>query len=292
MLLGAHVSIAGGLDQAFANAAEIGCDAIQLFVASPRALRRKPLADEAVDAWNAARKASPVKAFMTHDNYLINLASPKPDLLKACREAFLDEMERCHRLGIPLLVFHPGSHQGTGEEKGLKRVADGLKWALKKGEEYDDVTLCIENTAGQGDNVGYRFEHLAELLKLVDAPGRTGVCLDTCHTFTSGYDLRTEDAYRQTMAEFDRVVGLQRLRCFHLNDSKPSLGERVDRHEAIGKGKIGKKAFSFLVNDKRFASLPGILETPHEDNAGFAKDLKVLRALVGKSPPKTQLGDF
>ncbi|HVL87582.1 MAG TPA: deoxyribonuclease IV [Candidatus Thermoplasmatota archaeon] len=291
MLLGSHVSAAGGLANAFVNAAEIGNDAIQIFAKSPRMLRFKPLEDDVVAAWHAARKTSAVKHMLVHANYLVNLATPKSEYAKASREAFLDEMERCHKLSIPLLVFHPGAHQGDGDEKGLSRIVENLNWCLKKGEAFDDVTLCVENTAGQGSNVGYRFEHVKAIVEGVDDPDRMGVCIDTCHTFASGYDLRTPESYAKTMEELDAAVGLSRVKAFHLNDSKSTFASRVDRHENIGKGEIGKKTFSLLVNDKRFAKVPGVVETPCETNAQFKKDVDALRALVGKTP-KTQLGDF
>jgi deoxyribonuclease-4 len=242
MILGAHVSVAGGPANAFPNAAEIGCDAAQIFVKPPRKLRNvKDFTDAQLDAWRAARKASPVRALVVHANYLINLAGDG-HVLDYSREAFLDEMKRCHELGIGKLVFHPGQHLGAGEDAGLKRIAASLQWALKEGEAYDDVTLCVENMAGHGTWVGHRFEHLEILLALVDSD-RFGVCIDTCHTFAAGYDLRTPEAYEATIQALDATVGLDRVQAFHLNDSLQELASRVDRHQLIGKGKLGGGAF-------------------------------------------------
>jgi deoxyribonuclease-4 len=277
MIVGAHVSIAGSLTHAFDNAREIGADAIQIFVKPPRRLRGiKPFTQEQIAAWDAARQASPVRAIVVHANYLINLAG-EGHTGEYSREALLDEMKRAHELGIGTLIFHPGQHLGAGADAGLKTIAKSLQWCLKQGKDYDDVALAVENMAGHGTWVGDRFEHLEVLLGLVDAGDRFGVCLDTCHTFAAGYELRTPEAYAKTMEQLDATVGLANVKAFHLNDSKQDLGSHVDRHEAIGKGRLGDAAFKLLLQDARFRDAPGVVETPQEDNKGFKKDVARLR---------------
>jgi deoxyribonuclease-4 len=285
MILGAHVSVAGGPAKAFGNAAEVGCDAIQVFVKPPRKLRGvKPFTAEQVRAWEEARAASRVKAVVVHANYLINLAG-EGHTAEYSREALVDEMLRCELLGIPTLVFHPGQHLGVGVEKGLRHIAASLAWCLEKGKDADSVTLCLENMAGQGTMVGYDLQHLRRIVDLVGQPGRFGFCLDTCHLFASGHDLRTPESYAKTMEQVEEVLGRERVEAFHLNDSKQELGSRVDRHQEIGKGKLGSSAFQLLTQDRRWRDVPGVLETPHEDNKGFAKDLRRLRRLEAERKP-------
>jgi deoxyribonuclease IV len=277
MLLGSHVSIAGSLARPFADAREIGCDAIQVFVKPPRRLRGiKDFTPAQVAVWEEARAASGVQAVVTHANYLINLAAVG-HTGEYSREAFLDELKRCHELRIPHLIFHPGQHQGQGVDKGIVNIAKALQWAIQQGEDYADVTILLENMAGQGTMVGWDFAHLADIIDLVGAPERLGICVDTCHTLAAGYELRTPEGYAKTLEAIEGTVGLDKVKVFHLNDSKMDLGTRVDRHEAIGKGMLGDGAFKLLLQDPRWASTPGLLETPHDDNKGFAKDLKRLR---------------
>jgi len=279
MLLGSHVSIAGSLAKPFEDAKAIGCDAVQMFVKPPRKLRGvKDLTDEQIQVWSDARKGSAVKAIVVHANYLINLA-PAGHTGEYSRAALLDEMKRCHQLGIGTLILHPGKCLGEPVEKGLANIAKGLQWCLTKGREYDDVTILLETMAGQGTEVGHDFAHLRAIIEQVAQPERFGACLDTCHAFQAGYELRTSEGYRDTMAKLDAAVGLSNVKAFHLNDAQKSLGERVDRHAAIGKGKLGGRGFQQLLQDPRWRTTPGVLETPHEDLAGFAADLRKLRKL-------------
>jgi len=259
--VGAHVSTTGGVENAPLNAARIGARAFALFTKNQRQWQAKPLTQDNVAAFGENLSAAGIAPghVLPHDSYLINLGHPEAEGLEKSRTAFLDELQRCAQLGLPLLNFHPGSHlKRISEEASLARVAESINWALERSE---GVTAVIENTAGQGSNLGYRFEHLALIIEQVEDKSRVGVCLDTCHTFTAGYDLRTREACEATFAEFERVVGFGYLRGMHLNDSKPELGARVDRHESIGKGKLGLEVFRYIMNDPRFDEIPMILET-------------------------------
>jgi deoxyribonuclease-4 len=277
-LLGAHVSISGGVEKSPSRGEELGCESIQIFSKNQRQWKAPLLSDASVEAFQNALKDSQIRQVVIHDSYLINLASPDPEALKKSREAFLDEMERADRLGVPYLVFHPGSHMKSGEEEGLRRIAESLNVLLDEQQE-GKVQLLLETTAGQGNHLGYRLEQLAEIISLVERKERMGVCYDTAHGFAAGYDIRTEKAYGETFREFDRVIGLDRLEVFHFNDSKSDLGSRVDRHEHIGKGFLGLEPFRFLVNDPRFQDRPMILETPGGD-AHYRENLDVLRSLI------------
>ncbi len=282
-MLGAHVSIAGGLHNAFAEARVLGCDAIQIFSKNQRQWRAKELTAEGIDEWHRSRSASRVKAVLIHGSYLINLADPTAAGVRKARTALLEEMQRAGSLGVPYLVFHPGAHMGKGEAPGIRRVVQSLEYCIAHGNPKDPL-LLLENTAGQGSSLGHRLEHLGEILQGVSDPSRLGVCLDTCHTFAAGYDLRTPEAYRDVMRRLDEAVGLRNVRAFHLNDSMKDLNCRVDRHQHIGKGKLGLEAFRSLVNDPRFQDTPMVLETPGELK-DFRRNLKVLRGLrVGPSP--------
>ena len=276
-LLGAHVSTSGGVDKAPANGKGLGCDAIQVFTRNQMQWRARPLSELEIAGFREGLKECGIRATVSHDSYLINLGSHEPVTLQKSLEAFADEIERCEQLGISFLVFHPGSHVGSGEAAGLQRIADSLNAVLGQKPKYRTQVL-LENTAGQGSNLGYRFEQLADILAKTENPNRLGVCLDTCHLFASGYDLRTRSTYEATFEEFDAIVGLGRVKVFHLNDSKKSLGSRVDRHENIGKGELGLEPFRFLLNDPRFAGLPMLLETPGGDEA-YRIDLTTLRSL-------------
>ncbi len=259
--VGAHVSAAGGVENAPLNAQAIGARAFALFTKNQRQWKAKPLSRESISAFreNLEKVGIAPRHVLPHDSYLINLGHPEKAGLEKSRAAFLDEMQRCEQLGLELLNFHPGSHlRKIREEACLGRVAESINLAL---EQTRGVTAVIENTAGQGSNVGYRFEHLATIIEQVEDKSRVGVCLDTCHTFTAGYDLRTAEACEATFAEFDAVVGFGYLRGMHLNDSKPDLGARVDRHESLGKGKLGWEPFRYIMNDPRFEEIPLILET-------------------------------
>jgi deoxyribonuclease-4 len=280
MPFGAHMSIAGGLAKAFARGEQVGCEAIQIFTKSERQWAARPLIPEDVAAFKAERARSGIGPVVVHDSYLINLAAPADELWEKSIAAFAHELERCQTLGIPFIVTHPGAHTGSGEETGLAREAVALNRLFEAGVGGDTVVL-LETTAGQGSCLGNRFEHLARLFELVPHHGRLGVCVDTCHIFAAGYDIRTPEAYAATFAELDRLVGLEHVRCFHLNDSQKDLGSRVDRHAHIGQGCIGPEGFRLLVNDPRFRHAPMILETPKGDAmAEDVENLALLRSMV------------
>ncbi len=262
--VGAHVSIKGGVENAPLNAQAIGARAFAMFTKNQRQWQAKPLTEESIAAFRANLNAVGIAAehVLPHDSYLINLGHPEAEPLKKSRDAFIDEMRRCEQLGLKLLNFHPGSHlKKISEDDCLARVAESINLALTQTE---GVTAVIETTAGQGSNVGYRFEHLASIIEQVDDKQRVGACIDTCHIFVAGYDLRSVDSCEKTFAEFDAVVGFRYLRGMHLNDSKPNLGARVDRHQSLGLGKIGWEAFRYIMNDDRFDEIPMVLETIDE----------------------------
>ena len=277
MLIGAHVSIAGGLDQAVSRAKALKCETFQIFSKSPRSIRAKPLDDEQAEKFKEAMKKSNLSKPLIHDNYLINLATPDARMQKVYRDAFSDEMDRAQRLGVPFLVFHPGAHVGKGEEFALKRIASNLDWCIEH-TNAPDVTLCLENTAGQGTVVGYTFEQLKKIMELTKNRERLAICFDTCHAFAAGYDISTKDKFENVLDSIDELTGLDLIKAFHLNDSIGELGSRRDRHEHIGQGKLGKEPFRYLMNDKRFKDCPGNIETP--DVAGWnKKNLKLLKSL-------------
>ena len=279
MLLGAHQSIAGGVHTAFARADSDGCRALQVFVKPSRQWRAKPLTDGDVAAFRAAQADSDVQAVMAHDSYLINLAAMDDGLLDRSLSAFADELERCERLGIPLLVFHPGAPRDKGRDWGLRQVAESLNTLLAATRGYA-VRPCLENTAGQGSTVGSSFEEIRAILDGVAEPERVGVCFDTQHAFAAGYDLSAQDGYDAMWDDFDRLVGLDRLAAFHLNDSKKGLGERVDRHANIGQGALGLEPFRWLVRDPRFTGLPAVLETPSaKGDHPYREELALLESL-------------
>ncbi len=285
-ILGAHMSIAGGVHLAVERGAKVGCDAVQLFTKSSNQWRAKPLDDQAILLFRQSQIERGISPVVAHGCYLINLASPDKELYEKSAAAFGEELDRCEALGIPYLVTHPGSHVGSGEEAGIGRVA----WALDRllaARPRHRVKVLLETTAGQGHSVGHRFEHLRGIRERLGSADRVGVCIDTCHIFAAGYDLRTERGYHSVMEEFDRIVGLPTVQAFHLNDCKKDLGCRVDRHEHIGKGFLGKDAFRWLMNDARFDGIPMLLETPKgEDCAEDRVNLAVLRGLVGRRGPK------
>lgn len=278
--VGAHVSAAGGVENAPLNAAKIGAKAFALFTKNQRQWKAKPLSEKSITDFktNLEQLGIAPEQVLPHDSYLINLGHPEPEPLEKSRNAFLDEMQRCEQLGLPLLNFHPGAHLGKcSEEQSLAIVADSINRTLAQTE---GVTAVIENTAGQGTNLGYRFEHLAAIIDGVEDQSRVGVCLDTCHTFTAGYDLRTFEACEATFAEFERLVGFNYLRGMHLNDSKPKLGSRVDRHHSLGKGEIGLECFGYIMNDPRFDDIPLVLETI--DETLWPEEIRLLYDMVEK----------
>lgn len=275
---GAHVSASGGTDNAPANAHAIGATAFALFTKNQRQWVAKPLTAGEIDAF---RKACDTYGYrpeqiLPHDSYLINLGHPEKEALEKSRAAFLDEMQRCELLGLDRLNFHPGSHlQKITEEESLGRIAESINIALDKTR---GVTAVIENTAGQGSNLGFRFEHLRYLIDRVEDKSRVGVCIDTCHAFAAGYDLRTAEACDATFAELDRVVGFGYLKGMHLNDAMKILGSRVDRHMPLGEGMIGMECFRYIARDKRFDGIPLILETP--DETRWSEEIARLKAFA------------
>ncbi|MTH47920.1 deoxyribonuclease IV [Intestinirhabdus alba] len=274
--IGAHVSAAGGLANAVIRAAEINATAFALFTKNQRQWRAAPLTAQAIDDFQAACEKYHFTAgqILPHDSYLINLGHPASEALEKSREAFLDEMQRCEQLGLSLLNFHPGSHlQQIAEEACLARIAESINRVLDKTQ---GVTAVIENTAGQGSNLGYRFEQLAAIIDGVEDKSRVGVCIDTCHAFAAGYDLRTPEACEATFAEFGRIVGFNYLRGMHLNDAKSAFGSRVDRHHSLGEGNIGHDAFRWLMQDPRFDGIPLVLETINPDI--WAEEIAWLKA--------------
>jgi deoxyribonuclease-4 len=283
-LFGAHKSIAGGYHNALLEAQAHACDTVQLFTKNNNQWYAKDLTEEDIRLFKKTLRQTRLRFPMAHDCYLINLASPDEVLYRKSIEALVIEVQRAESLGLRYLVMHPGAAVDGDEEAGLARVARALNEVHGRCPDYH-VQILLETTAGQGRSLGHRFEHLARILTLVSQPERLGICLDTCHVFAAGYALYPEKEYRATFREFDRLIGLSRLRAFHLNDSLKPLGSRVDRHAHIGKGQIGLAAFRLLVNDRRFRNRPMVLETPKESDDSDDMDavnLKVLRRLVAK----------
>lgn len=276
--IGAHVSAAGGVENAPLNASKIGATAFALFTKNQRQWKAKPLTAKSIEAFqrNCEETGFSADQILPHDSYLINLGHPEPSGLEKSRTAFLDEFQRCGQLGLKYLNFHPGSHLGKiTETQSLARIAASVNLAL---EHTPGVTAVIENTAGQGTNLGYTFEHLAEIIHQVEDQSRVGVCLDTCHSYAAGYDIKSATGYADAIAEFDRIVGLKFLKGMHLNDCKKGLGSRVDRHASIGKGELVLEAFRSIMNDPRMDKIPLVLETP--DNAIWAEEIELLNSLV------------
>lgn len=284
-LFGAHMSIAGGCHEALLSAQKYGCDSVQLFTKSANQWKAKELADEDVRVFRRALRQTGLRCPVAHDSYLINLASPDDALFRRSIDAFVIELERAERLGLRYLVMHPGACMDAGVQYGLGRVACALDEVHARCPVYR-VQVLLETTAGQGSSLGHQFEHIAEILGRVAAPERLGVCLDTCHVFAAGYALAPAPEYRATMRAFGKIIGLKRLKVFHVNDSLKPLGSRVDRHAHIGCGEMGIEPFRLLVNDPRFRRHPMILETPKETKEGVDMDdvnLTVLRGLVGNA---------
>ncbi len=276
------MSVAGGLHLAFERAAAVGCDTMQIFTKSERQWQAKPIGEAELQAWQTAHAGSTVGPILTHDSYLINLASPDEANWNKSIAAFEEEISRCDLLGIPYLVTHAGSHVGSGEEAALARIAEALNRVTAEREETERVTVLLETTAGQGTAVGYRFEHWNAILEKLDQPERVGICFDTCHVFAAGYDFTDREGYTRTFEEFEKYIGVNKLAAFHINDSKKGLGCRVDRHEAIGEGAMGLEPFRFIMNDPRFEAVPKVLET-YKGPEGLEdiENLARLRSLVG-----------
>jgi deoxyribonuclease-4 len=275
--VGAHVSASGGVFNAPLNAMEIGAKAFALFTKNQRQWKAKALDAETIDAFRANLEKSGIapKHVLPHDSYLINLGHPEAEKRDKSLDAFIDEVQRCELLGLDRLNFHPGSHlKKISEEACLDLIAENMNRTL---DQTKGVALVLENTAGQGSNLGWKFEHLAHIIDKIEDKSRVGVCIDTCHMFTAGYDIRTKEAYDVTMAEFENIVGFNYLMGMHLNDSKPDLGSHVDRHDCIGKGKIGLDAFGYIMNDPRMDDIPLILETI--DPSIWAQEIELLYSL-------------
>lgn len=282
--LGSHMSIAGGLDKALLRGKQVGCDTIQIFTKSNRQWSAKRLTDQEVKAFKANLAATGIGPVVAHDCYLVNLAAPRRAVWKKSVAAFRVELERAERLGIPFLVTHPGSPAGAGEAEGVCRVAEAVN-EMHSSLPGARVRILLETTAGQGSSLGSRFEQLAAILAKIEEATRVGICLDTCHVFAAGYNIRTPDGYQKTLQELDACLGLDRLGAIHLNDSKGDLGCQVDRHEHIGEGRLGLAPFRRLLNDPRLRRVPMILETPKDDDFITAdqRNLARLRRLLNGS---------
>lgn len=278
--VGAHVSIAGGVENAPANAHFIGAKAFALFTKNQRQWFARPYTAENIDGFrnHAEKYGYSMDHIMPHDSYLINLGHPEDAGIEKSRKAFLDEMKRCEQLGIKLLNFHPGSHlRKISPEESMQRIADSVNMTLEK---TNGVTAVIENTAGQGSNLGYTFEQLAYIIDRIEDKSRIGICFDTCHGFVAGYDISTDGGFRKTFKKFDEVIGMKYLKGMHLNDAKKELGSRIDRHASIGKGNLGLETFRRIMNDDRFDEIPLILETP--DESIWAQEIELLYGLEEK----------
>lgn len=275
---GAHVSASGGVENAPVNAHSIGAKAFALFTKNQRQWKSAPLSQKSIDLFkaNCSKYGYTASQILPHDSYLINLGHPENEGLTKSREAFLDEMMRCEQLGLDRLNFHPGSHLGKiDEETCLKTIAESINLTLDKTR---GVIAVIENTAGQGSNLGHRFEQLRFIIDNVEDKSRVGVCIDTCHAYSAGYDLATEEAFNHSFAEFDRIVGFNYLKGMHINDTKKPLLSKVDRHESIGEGFLGESTFKFIAKDSRFDGIPLILETPNEEL--WSKEIEMLYSFV------------
>ncbi|HPE55150.1 MAG TPA: deoxyribonuclease IV [Bacteroidales bacterium] len=276
--IGAHVSASGGVENAPINAHEIGAKAFALFTKNQKQWFAKALTEENINGFkeNCEKFGYTPEHIMPHDSYLINMGNPDEEKRKLSRNSFLDEMRRCEQLGIQLLNFHPGAHlKQISEDACLDLIAESVNIVLDKTKSCIAV---IENTAGQGSNVGYKFEHLAHIIDKVEDKTRIGVCLDTCHTYSAGYDIKTEEGYKKAFEEFEKIVGFKYLKGIHLNDTKKEFGSRVDRHDSIGKGLLGEDIFKRMMNDPRFDNMPIVLETP--DESLWAEEIKWLYGLI------------
>ncbi len=278
ILLGAHISISGGFHKAIEKGEEIGCTAIQIFTKSGRSWFAKEITQQEIDKFQETLKKSSIKSVIAHSAYLINLGSPKKEIEQKSIKGLKLELERCDQLSIPFLVIHPGAHLKSGEEKCLEQIAKNLSDILKK--HKGKTKILLETTAGQGTNVGYKFEHLQKILNLSKEKNKMGVCLDTCHIFSAGYDIGTTKGYEKVMSEFSKTIGLKNLKAIHLNDSKTNLNSRKDRHENLGKGTIPISSFRLIMNDKRFEKIPKILETPVITGNEYYEEIKLLKKMV------------
>ena len=282
-LLGAHTSISGGVSKSVPLAENLGFTAMQIFTKNNNRWSAKAFEENEILNFRTLLSESNIKFVVSHDSYLINLCAKDEVNLEKSREAFVDELERCEALGIKHLNFHPGSHVGQGEDFGINLIAESLNIVHQKTKDFK-VSSMLELTAGQGTNLGYRFEQIAKIIELVDEKKRMTACIDTAHIFAAGYNIKDESEYEKVIKEFDAIIGLNRLKCFHMNDSKKELGSRVDRHEHIGQGFIGIEGFRNIMNDSRLAHIPKILETPKgKEQLEDIENLDVLRSLIEKS---------
>lgn len=285
MKLGAHMSIAGGADKAIERGRLTGCKVVQIFTRGNMQWRSRPLRAEEIAAFKKLRADAGIAPVFAHDSYLINLGATNPATLRMSIDGMVDELQRADALGLPFVVSHPGAHMGAGEDAGLRRIAASLKEVFRQTRGLP-VKVALETTAGQGTNLGYRFEHLADIIARV-GPEQLAVCVDTCHLLAAGYDIRTPRTFTAVAKEFGRVIGWKLLAAVHLNDSKTPLGSRVDRHEHIGKGYVGKEAFRLVLNHPHFSKVPGVLETPKgdfEDVSPLDKaNLRLLRSFLKRA---------
>jgi deoxyribonuclease-4 len=261
VLLGAHMSIAGGLEKAIHNGKKLGCKTIQIFTKNNTQWRSRPLLENEVEKFVLISRNSNINPIFAHTSYLINLVSGNKTTSRKSYKSFIDEIQRAELLEIPYIVMHPGSTLGKSVKTGINIISDIFNKIFSEKKE-DKLMICIETTAGQGSSIGYRFEQIAEIMEKIEKNHRFCVCLDTCHIFSAGYDIRNEKSYNKTMCEFESVIGLDRLKIIHMNDSKSELGSRIDRHQHIGKGFIGLKAFELIMNDEKLNKVPKIIETP------------------------------
>ncbi len=279
MLLGAHISIADGFGESLIRGKNIGCDTIQIFVKSNIQWKARDIKNFEIQEFFLNKRETKIDPVIAHSSYLINLASSNKRIRNLSIMSFIKELKMAKELKIQYFIFHPGYHKGAGLKKGIKLIAKALNQIILR--DNSKITILLETTSGQGSSIGYRFEQLAEIINLVNKKRRIGVCFDTCHVFSSGYEIRNRKDYKKTFEEFEKIIGIKRLKVFHLNDSKGDLGSRIDRHQHIGKGYLGLKPFRFILNDKRFQNIPMIIETPKD--GGYKKDvenLTILRSLI------------
>jgi deoxyribonuclease-4 len=292
--LGAHMSMAGGFDKAVERAHAVDSDALQIFTKNQNQWKAREIKDDEVERFRAKLAELEIGPVVAHDSYLINLASPKDELWEKSIAAFREELERCETLGIPYLVTHPGSHTGSGAEAGIQRIIEALDRVHSDLPGYQVMTL-LETTAGQGSNLGSTFEELASMMSGIQGPERVGICLDTCHIFVAGYDIRGPETYAETMQRFDDVIGIEQIKALHFNDAKQDLGSRKDRHHLIGKGFIGSCGFWNFMNDDRLDGVPALLETEKGDDLAEDREaIILLRAMIGAAQPEfaaVTLGD-
>ncbi len=290
LLLGAHMSISGGLDQAIIQADQIGCTTVQFFSKSNRQWYAKPLTNTDITQFKKAVASSSIQATIIHASYLINIGSPDGQISKRATAALQDELMRAEQLAVDYLVFHPGSHKQEGEAACLNRIAHNINLILSQ-VEADTTKLLLETMAGQGSSVGHTFEQLAFIFQAIEQKDRVGICLDTCHIFAAGYNISSRSGYERVLKSFDAIIGLDKLYTLHINDSKKAFGSRVDRHEHIGKGTLGSEPFRYIFNDKRLAHIPKILETPKDSIKDDVQNLRRIKRLIEKHDWLYEIGE-